>query len=121
MYNLLADLVLIAHALFIVFVLLGGLLLLHWPRLAWLHLLSIIWAVFAEVASWVCPLTPLENYWRMLAGGDMYQGDFIQRYLLPLVYPAGLTPMIQLMLAGVVVVLNLVIYGVVVLARRRAR
>lgn len=121
MYQLLADIVLLAHLAFIVFVLGGGLLLLRWPRLVWLHLPALIWGVFVEVNGWVCPLTPLENYFRELAGGDMYRGDFIAQYLLPLIYPAGLTPAIQQMLAGVVIVINIIIYTVIVRARRRAR
>lgn len=119
LYIFLADLVLIAHLVFIIFVLFGGLLLLRWPRLVWLHLPAIIWAVFIELAGWVCPLTPLENFLRMHAGLGEYQGDFIWRYLLPLIYPAGLTPNVQLLLAGVVIVFNLVIYALVLRAQRR--
>lgn len=121
MYQLLADIVLVAHFAFIVFVLAGGLLLLRWPRLVWLHLPAVVWVVCAELAGWVCPLTPLENYFRALGGGYVYQGDFIGRYMLPLVYPAGLTPAIQLMLAGVVMVLNLIIYAVIIRVRKRTR
>lgn len=121
MYLLLADIVLLAHLAFIVFVLGGGLLLLRWPRMVWLHLPAMIWAVFVEVSGWLCPLTPLENYFRELAGGDMYHGDFIARYLLPLIYPAGLTPTIQLVLASVVIVLNIIIYTVIIRAGKRSR
>ena len=120
MYELLADMVLIAHLIFIVFVLGGGLLLLRWPRLVWLHLPAMVWVVLVEVMGWVCPLTPLENYFRALAGGEPYQGDFIERYLLPLIYPAGLTPVIQLLLAGVVIVFNIISYTVIIRVRRRA-
>lgn len=121
LYLLLADIVLFAHLAFIVFVLGGGLLLLRWPRMVWLHLPAMIWAVFVEVSGWLCPLTPLENYFRELAGGDMYHGDFIARYLLPLIYPAGLTPTIQLVLASVVIVLNIIIYTVIIRAGKRSR
>lgn len=121
LYLLLADIVLLAHLAFIVFVLGGGLLLLRWPRMVWLHLPAMIWAVFVEVSGWLCPLTPLENYFRELAGGDMYHGDFIARYLLPLIYPAGLTPTIQLVLASVVIVLNIIIYTVIIRAGKRSR
>lgn len=112
---------LLAHLAFIVFVLGGGVLLLRWPRLVWLHLPALIWGVLVEVSGWVCPLTPLENYFRELAGGDMYRGDFIAQYLLPLIYPAGLTPTIQQMLAGLLIVFNAIIYIVIIRARRRAR
>jgi hypothetical protein len=121
LYPLLADIVLLAHLAFIVFVLAGGLLLRRWPGLVWLHLPALVWGVFVEASGWVCPLTPLENYFRVLAGGDIYREDFIARYLLPLVYPAGLTQTIQLMLAGVLIVLNVIIYSVIIRARRRAR
>jgi len=120
LYKFLADFALIAHLAFIIFVLLGGLLLLRWPRLVWLHLPAMAWAVFVELAGWVCPLTPLENHLRMLAGVGEYQGDFIGRYLLPLVYPAGLTPRVQLLLAGMVILFNLIIYALVVRGQRRA-
>jgi hypothetical protein len=118
-YQFLADMLLCLHLAFIVFVLLGGLLLLRWPRLVWLHVPAMLWAVFVEVTAWVCPLTPLENYYRALAGGNMYHGDFIERYLLPLIYPAGLTPSIQLVLAGVVTALNVIIYTLLISIRKR--
>jgi hypothetical protein len=121
LYPLLADIVLLAHLAFIVFVLAGGLLLRRWPGLVWLHLPALVWGGFVEASGWVCPLTPLENYFRVLAGGDIYREDFIARYLLPLVYPAGLTQTIQMMLAGVLIVLNVIIYSVIIRARRRAR
>jgi len=120
-YQLLADMVLLAHLVFIVFALLGGLLLLRWPRLIWLHIPAMMWTVFIEVTSWVCPLTPLENYFRELAGGNVYQGDFVARYLLPLLYPAGLTPAIQLLLAGMVIVFNAIIYTVIIRLRKRKK
>lgn len=118
-YQFLADMVLLAHLVFIVFALAGGLLLLRWPRLIWLHIPAMMWAVFVEVTARVCPLTPLENYFRELAGGNAYQGAFIERYLLPLLYPAGLTPAIQLLLAGAIVVLNAIIYTVFIRVRKR--
>jgi len=116
----LADIVVLVHFLFIVFVLVGGILLLRWPRLVWLHLPAIIWGVFIEVSGWICPLTPLENYLRAIDGNGEYHGGFIAHYLLPLIYPAGLTPAIQLLLAGVVIMFNLVIYTLVIRMRRKA-
>jgi hypothetical protein len=121
LYQLLADIVLLAHLAFIAFVLGGGLLLLRWPRLAWLHLPAVVWVVFVEVTGWVCPLTPLENYFRAFASWDQYQGDFVAHYLLALIYPAGLTQTIQLMLAGAVIMSNVIIYTVIIRVRRRAR
>ena len=78
------------HLAFIAFVLCGGLLALWRPRLAWLHLPAAAWGAFIEIMGWICPLTPLENYFLKLAGGISYQDDFIARYLWPIIYPAGL-------------------------------
>jgi hypothetical protein len=117
LYQLLADSVLVLHFLFIAFVLGGGLLVLRRPRLAWLHLPAVVWGIVVEIMGWVCPLTPLENHLRVLAGASAYSGDFVQRYCLPVMYPAGLTPQIQMLLAGVVLLLNALIYAVLI--RRR--
>ena len=111
MHQLLADGVLFLHFLFIAFVLGGGLLVMRWPRLAWLHLPAVVWGVVVEMMAWICPLTPLENHLRMLAGTGAYSGDFIQRYCLPIIYPAGLTPQIQWVIAGIVLIVNGVIYA----------
>lgn len=108
---LLADLVVIAHGLFIVFVVAGGLLVLRWPRAAWVHLPAAVWGVLIEWAGWICPLTPLENTLRRAAGQAGYSGGFVERYLLPLIYPAGLTPAVQLWLGLVVLVVNVAIYA----------
>ena len=116
---LLADLVLLLHAAFIVFVLLGGLLVWRWRRLIWLHIPAVIWGILIEVQGWLCPLTPLENRLRRAAGNDGYQTGFIDHYLAPLIYPAGLTPAIQLLLAGVVLLVNALIYAMLWRAWRR--
>lgn len=118
-YQFLADMVLLVHFVFIVYALAGGLLQLRWPRLVWLHVPAMMWAVLVELTAWVCPLTPLENYFRALAGGNVYQGDFIGRYLPLLLYPAELTPAIQLFLAGVVIVVNVIIYISLIRVRKR--
>jgi len=116
---LLADLVLLLHAAFIVFVLLGGLLVWRWRWLIWLHIPAVIWGILIEVQGWLCPLTPLENRLRRAAGNDGYQTGFIDHYLAPLIYPAGLTPAIQLLLAGVVLLVNTLIYALLWRAWRR--
>ena len=110
-YRLLADAVVLAHLLFIVFVVLGGGLVLLWPRLALLHLPAACWGAFIEISAGICPLTPLENAWRQAAGEAGYAGSFIEHYLLPIIYPVGLTRDIQFVLAAVVIVVNLGIYG----------
>ena len=119
MYQALAVAVLVLHLGFIAFVLGGGLLVLRWPRVAWLHVPAVVWGVAVEIMGWVCPLTPLENRFRTLAGDAPYSGDFIERYLLPIIYPAGLTPRTQMVLAGVVLALNGVIYAAMMRARWR--
>jgi hypothetical protein len=109
-YVLLADLVLLLHAAFIVFVLLGGLLVLRWRPLVWVHIPAAIWGILIELQGWLCPLTPLENRLRQAAGAENYQTGFIEHYLAPFIYPAGLTYTIQLLLAALVLLINAVIY-----------
>lgn len=109
-YALLADLVLLLHAAFVVFAVLGGLLVLWRAGLAWLHIPCAAWGALIEFCGWICPLTYLENDLRTAAGGSGYAGDFIGHYLLKLVYPQGLTPSIQIMLGLAVVLVNLHIY-----------
>ena len=108
--SLLADLVLFLHASFIVFVVLGGLLVLRWPGTAWLHLPCVIWGILIELTGWICPLTPLENRLRGAAGLESYGHSFIGHYLMPLIYPPGLTPRVQYLLAAVVLLVNLAVY-----------
>jgi len=108
---LLADLVILMHLIFVLFVLLGGLASLKWPKLMWLHLSAVAWGATVEFTGWTCPLTPLENWLREQAGQTGYQGDFIGRYLLPILYPAELTPHDQTLLGMVVIVVNLAVYG----------
>ena len=111
--TLLADLVLLLHAAFIVFVLLGGLLVLRWRSLLWLHLPCVAWGILIELAGWICPLTPLENRLREAAGLGSYGESFIGHYLVPLIYPPGLTPGIQYLLAVVVLLVNIAVYTLV--------
>jgi len=116
-----ADIVVFLHLAFIVFVAVGGLFVLRWPKLAWAHVPCFIWGVLIELTGWICPLTPLENRLRIAAGDHAYGGDFIDRYILPIIYPAGLTRSLQLVLAAMVVVANLVIYGLSVHRLKRRR
>jgi Protein of Unknown function (DUF2784) len=120
-YRRLADLVVLVHALFVVFVLLGGLLVLRWPRVAWLHLPAAAWGVLIEFAGWICPLTPLENALRTRGGGAAYTGGFIEHYLLPVLYPAGLTKTLQWVLGSFALVLNAALYALVIAKHRRPR
>ncbi len=117
----LADLVVVVHFLFIAFVAGGALLLFRWPRVAWVHLPAAAWGVFVEWSGRICPLTPLENALRRAAGEAGYGGGFVERYLLPVIYPAGLTPVVQLWLGAFVLVLNVGIYAVWWRRRKRAQ
>lgn len=112
-YRIGADLVLLLHLAFVLFVMTGGLLLLKWPRLAWLHLPAAIWGALVEYTGWICPLTPIENTLLATAGESAYNSDFIGHYLLPLLYPAGLTGNVQVLLGTVVVLVNGMIYWLV--------
>ena len=109
-YGLLADVVVLLHLLFVLFVLLGGLLALKWPRMAWAHLPAVVWGAFVEFSGWICPLTPLENWLRAQGGEVGYEHDFMAHYLLPILYPGDLTRNLQLLLGTVVVVLNAAVY-----------
>lgn len=114
LHRVLADLVVVVHLGFVVFVVGGGLLVL-WKRwVVWLHLPAALWGALIEVAGWICPLTPLENHLRRLGGQAGYGGGFIEHYLLPLLYPPGLTREVQLVLGGLVVAVNIGVYAVVI-------
>jgi uncharacterized membrane protein YhhN len=109
-YRILADLVVGLHFLFVLFVVLGGLLVLRWPRLAYVHVPVAIYGALIELVGWICPLTPLENSLRARAGEVGYQGSFIEHYILPVLYPSALTRPVQLVLGFLVLALNLAIY-----------
>lgn len=109
---MLADAIVCIHFAFIVFVLMGGLLVLHYPKVMWLHLPAAAWGAFVEFSGWVCPLTPLENWLRQSSNATPYEGDFVSNYLVPIMYPEGLTRELQFIFGTVVIVLNAVVYGV---------
>lgn len=113
MYTTLADAVLVLHLVFVLFVILGGLLVLRWRRLAWLHLPAAGWGALVEFTGWICPLTPMENALRRAAGVAGYEATFVERYLVPLVYPGDLTREMQVVLGLLVVAVNLGVYGFV--------
>lgn len=119
-YRFLADLVLLVHLAFLVFVVAGGLLALRWRWMPWVHLPAAAWGVWTEFAGVVCPLTPLEVHFRRLGGQAGYQGGFIEHYVTGTLYPEGLTREVQVVLGLLAVGANLVVYAVV-MSRRRAR
>lgn len=114
-----ADAVVVVHLLFILFVVLGGLLVWRWREVVWLHVPAALWGVLVELMRWPCPLTPLEHSLRAAAGQAGYSGGFVEHYLLPIIYPAGLTPQIQIGLGLFVLLLNGLIYGVLFWQRWR--
>jgi hypothetical protein len=120
-YALMADAVLVLHLAFVVFVALGALLVWKRPRLAWVHLPAAAWGVAIEFGGWICPLTPLENRLRALAGDEPYRGDFIARYLMPVLYPEGLTREAQIAVGSAALLFNIAIYVAVVRRRRHVR
>ena len=112
MYNVLADSIVLAHILFIAFVVCGGFLVIYRPQIAFIHLPAVVWGTIVEIFGWVCPLTLLENHFRLLAGDSSYSGDFIVRYLLPLIYPENLTAAIQQAFGGFVIAVNIILYSI---------
>lgn len=121
LYRLLANLTLLTHLGFVLFVVFGAVLVLRWPRLAWLHLPAVAWGIFIEVAGVICPLTPLENSFRRLAGESGYDGGFIEHYLIPLLYPPELTREVQFVLATLVILINLALHGALLWHSHAAR
>ena len=119
LWSLLADAVVLLHFAFVAFVVLGGLAVRWRPRLAWAHLPAAVWGVAIEWSGAICPLTPLENWLRARAGARGYGGDFVERYVVALLYPAGLTRTGQIVLGVVVLVLNAAAYIWIWRGRRR--
>jgi hypothetical protein len=118
---MLADLVVVLHFLFVLFVVFGGLLVLRWPKVAYVHLPVAVYGALIELVGWICPLTPLEKRLREDAGLEGYEGGFVEHYILPVLYPSGLSRGVQLVLGGLVIGINLIIYGVVMRRRRRRK
>ena len=121
LYRALADIVLVVHLAFIVFVVAGGFLALRWTWAPLLHIPAAFWGVFVEITGRVCPLTPLENALRRAAEASDYSGGFIEHYLMPTIYPSALSHQIQLLLAGFVILSNVAVYSFVWQHRRSAR
>ncbi len=92
LYRILADAVVAAHFAFVLFVLLGGFLVLRWRWLAWIHVPIALWGAGIEIIGWPCPLTGFENHLRLRAGQEGYAGGFVEHYILPLIYPDLLFP-----------------------------
>ena len=117
-YRWLADLLVGVHVLFIAFAVLGGWLALRWRWLPWAHLPAACWSAFIELRGGICPLTPLENRLRVAAGLDEYSESFVERYVMPILYPSELTRELQLWLGLFVVTMNVAAYTAVWLRSR---
>jgi hypothetical protein len=109
-YHWLANLVVLIHLAFLLFVVFGVFLVRRWPRLAFIHIPAAVWGMLIEFAGWICPLTPLENHFRRLAGEAGYSGGFIEHYITALIYPSGLNRSLQIVLGVAVLLINLVGY-----------
>ena len=118
--RVLADFVLVLHAAFVAFAVLGGLLALRWPRVAWLHLPAAAWGAIVELTGSICPLTPLESALRVAAGGEGYPGGFLEHWLDALLYPTALTRCDQVLLGLSLLAFNVAVYAVVLRRLRRA-
>ena len=119
LYGIFADIVVLIHLVFVIFAALGGLLLIWRRWFIWLHVPAFLWAVWIELTGGICPLTPLENWLRIKAGQGGYEGDFSAAYILPLLYPAGITRDLQFILAILVIVINIAVYGSIFHKRSR--
>ena len=116
-----ADLLVLFHLGFIIFVIIGGFLVVKWRWLLLLHLPAAVWGALIEFRGWLCPLTPLEQRLRQAAGEQGYSGGFIEHYVLPVIYPEALTVDIQMVLGGIVILINLVVYAWVLVHVSRHR
>jgi len=110
LYNIAADIVVFVHFTFIVFVLVGGVLVFKWRRLIWLHIPSAIWGAMIVMVGWICPLTPIENRLRHAGESETYTRSFIEHYLVPVIYPSGLDREMFIVMGMVVIVINVIVY-----------
>jgi hypothetical protein len=113
-FQILADATVVVHLAFVLFVVLGGMLVLWRRWIAWLHVPAAIWGAWVEFAGWICPLTPFENWLRRRGGGEGYAAGFVEQYLLPVLYPAALTRELQWIFGAIVIVINAAVYVIIV-------
>jgi len=111
LFQLAADFIIVLHFTFILFVLVGGILVLKWRWLIWLHLPAVIWGALISFMGWICPLTPLENMLRQAGGGEVYLTGFIEQYIVPLIYPSGFNHEMFVAIGLFVVVVNVIVYA----------
>lgn len=118
-FAFLADLTVVLHIAFVLFVVFGGFFVIRWPMVAWVHVPAAAWGAWVEFAGWICPLTPLENWFRAQSGRPVYASSFVERYLGPTLYPSTLTRELQWVLGALVLLINAVAYVMVYRRRRR--
>lgn len=118
-YRIAADCIVVVHLGFILFVFLGGLTLFRWPRLVWFHIPAALWGGIVEFTGAPCPLTPLENFLRRAGNAASYSGGFVDHYIVPIVYPPGLTRSIQLVLGGLILAVNITVYWKFISRKRK--
>jgi len=121
LYGILSDIVVLIHLAFAFFAVLGAVLIIWRRWVVWLHLPAVLWAIWIELTGGVCPLTPLENWLRNRAGQGGYRGDFVQHYLMPMLYPVDLTRNTQILLGLVVIFINVALYGYLIYQYRRRK
>lgn len=119
LYQIAADFIVLIHFSFIVFVLIGGFLVFKWRWLIWLHIPAAIWGALIVMVGWICPLTPIENMLRQTAGNEAYSSGFIERYLVPVIYPSGLNREMFIAMGVVVIVINVILYTILFLKCKR--
>lgn len=121
MYALMADVIVVLHLLFILFVVSGGFLALKWPKIVYLHIPAVVWGVYIEFSGKICPLTPLENWFRLKSGQIGYAGDFIERYIVPIIYPVNLTREMQITFGVSALLINVLAYSLVIYQLKKHR
>ena len=121
LYGFLAAAVAIMHFAFVVFAMFGGILTLRYPKMLWLHLPALLWGVAVQWADWICPLTPLENYFRLRSGGAGFEGGFVEHWVSKILYPQDLTLELRYVLGLVLILLNAAVYAYVFLMRGKGR
>ncbi len=119
LYNSLADLIVVLHSLFVLFVMLGGFLVLWKSSVAWCHIPAVFWAASIEFFGWICPLTPLENMLREKGGAAGYGTGFVEHYIVPILYPASLTRQVQINFGIIVLSINIGLYFFVLHSLRK--
>jgi hypothetical protein len=121
LYGILSDIIVLIHLFFVLFAVLGAVLVIWRRWFVWLHLPAVLWAIWIELTGGVCPLTPLENWLRNRAGQGGYPGDFVEHYLMPILYPVGLTRNFQILLGLMVISINAALYGYLYYQHRRRK